>query len=203
MNLATGNEIWQKQPWKEPGGPNEGRPWYDQKFSWHLSPPSVDNGKLYFGSFLPSFYWIFQAFPFILDANGHAYGGWPSFNTNYKQYWVGRDGWSYCADKNTGSILWGWDPGGCGVTNIPPVAGGKVFFNADTVTDYHYGQMAACDVNTGEKLWHVGPVHRHRAATRQYHFQGIRFSGLKETEQCGLLTSPPGMSSGDITVVSA
>jgi outer membrane protein assembly factor BamB len=158
LDLATGNEIWQKQPWKEPGGPNEGRPWYDQKFAWHLSPPSVDNGKLYFGSFLPSFFWIFHTFPFILDADGKVVGGWPSFNTDYKQYWVGRDGWTYCADKNTGTILWGWDPGGCGVTNIPPVAGGKVFFNADTVIDYHYGQMAACDVNTGEKLWHVGPV---------------------------------------------
>jgi outer membrane protein assembly factor BamB len=44
------------------------------------------------------------------------------------------------------------------VTNIPPVAGGKVFFNADTVIDYHYGQMAACDINTGAKQWHVGPI---------------------------------------------
>jgi len=158
LDLATGNQIWQKEPWKEPGGPNEGRPWYDQKFSWHLSPPSVDNGKLYFGSFLPSFYWIFKGLPFVMDETGHPVSAWPSFNTNYKQYWVGRDGWTYCADKNTGNILWGWDPGGCGVTNIPPIAGGKVFFNADTVVDYHYGQMAACDVNTGEKLWHVGPV---------------------------------------------
>ena len=49
-------------------------------------------------------------------------------------------------------------PEGCGVTNIPPVAGGKVFFNADTVTDYHYGQMAACDVDTGAAAWHVGPI---------------------------------------------
>jgi len=44
------------------------------------------------------------------------------------------------------------------VTNIPPVAGGKVFFNADTVTDYHYGQMAACDIDSGAEAWHVGPT---------------------------------------------
>jgi len=158
VQLSDGITVWEKQPWKEPGGPNEGRKWYDQKFAWHLSPPSVDDGKLYFGSFLPSFYWVFKAFPFLLDAEGHSVPGWPSFDRDYKMYWVGRDGWTYCADKDTGNILWGWDPGGCGVTNIPPVAGGKVFFNADTVIDYHYGQMAACDVNTGDKLWHVGPV---------------------------------------------
>ena len=158
LELATGNQVWQKEPWKEPGGPNEGRPWYDQKFAWHLSPPSVYDGKLYFGSFLPSFYYVFKAMPFVLDAAGHSIPAWPSFNTNFKMYWVGRDGWTYCADKNTGNILWGWDPQGCGVTNIPPVANGKVFFNADTVTDYHYGQMAACDVNTGAKQWHVGPI---------------------------------------------
>ncbi len=156
--LSTGDQVWEKQPWKEPGGPNEGRKWYDQKFAWHLSPPSVSDGKLFFGSFLPSFYWVFKAFPFILDANGHSIPGWPSFEKDYKMYWVGRDGFTYAADKNTGDILWTWDPGGCGVTNIPPVADGKVFFNADTVIDYHYGQMAACDVNTGEKLWHVGPI---------------------------------------------
>ena len=156
--LNDGTELWEKQPWKESGGPNEGRKWYDQKFAWHLSPPSVYNDKLFFGSFLPSFYWVFKAFPFILDASGHSVPGWPSFDKDYKMYWVGRDGWTYCADKNTGNILWGWDPGGCGVTNIPPVADGKVFFNADTVIDYHYGQMAACDINTGKKLWHVGPI---------------------------------------------
>jgi len=44
------------------------------------------------------------------------------------------------------------------VTNIPPVAGGKVFFNADTVIDYHYGQGAACDINTGAKQWKLGPI---------------------------------------------
>ena len=44
------------------------------------------------------------------------------------------------------------------MTNIPPVANGKVFFNADTVIDYHYGQMAACDVNTGAQQWQVGPI---------------------------------------------
>gem|GEM_PF-3313709 len=44
------------------------------------------------------------------------------------------------------------------MTNIPPVAGGKVFFNADTVTDYHYGQMAACNIDSGAEAWHVGPT---------------------------------------------
>ena len=112
LDLATGNQVWQKEPWKEPGGPNVGRPWYDQKFAWHLSPPSVYDGKLYFGSFLPSFYYIFKAMPFVVDGSGHSIAAWPSFNTNYKMYWVGRDGWTYCADKNTGDILWGWDPGG-------------------------------------------------------------------------------------------
>ncbi len=112
LDLATGNQVWQKEPWREPGGPNAGRPWYDQKFAWHLSPPSVYDGKLYFGSFLPSFYWIFKAMPFVMDASGNITGGWPSFDKNYKMYWVGRDGWTYCADKNTGNILWGWDPGG-------------------------------------------------------------------------------------------
>jgi len=96
--------------------------------------------------------------PFVLDASGHSIATWPSFNTNFKMYWVGRDGFTYCADKNTGDILWTWDPKGCGVTNIPPVANGKVFFNADTVIDYHYGQMAACDVNTGAQQWQVGPI---------------------------------------------
>jgi outer membrane protein assembly factor BamB len=38
------------------------------------------------------------------------------------------------------------------------VAGGKVFFNADTVFDYHYGQGAACDINTGAKQWKLGPI---------------------------------------------
>jgi outer membrane protein assembly factor BamB len=112
LNLGDGSEVWEKQPWREPGGPNEGRPWYDQKFAWHLSPPSVYDGKLYFGSFLPSFYWVFKAFPFLLDSSGHSVAGWPSFNKDYKMYWVGRDGWTYCADKDTGNILWGWDPGG-------------------------------------------------------------------------------------------
>ncbi len=158
VKLADGTSVWEKQPWKEPGGPNEGRKWYDQKFAWHLSPPSVYNDTLFFGSFLPSFYWVFKAFPFVLNAQGHAVAAWPSFDKDYKMYWVGRDGWTYAADKNTGDIRWGWDPGGCGVTNIPPVADGKVFFNADTVIDYHYGQMAACDITTGEKIWHVGPI---------------------------------------------
>ncbi len=158
LDLQTGDEIWQKEPWKEPGGPNEGREWYDQKFAWHLSPPSIYQDKMFFGSFLPSMYWVFKAFPFLLDNDGNPTYGWPSFDRDYKQYWVGRDGWTYSADKMSGDILWGWDPGGCGVTNLPPVAGGNVFFNADTVIDYHYGQMAAVDIETGEKTWHVGPV---------------------------------------------
>jgi len=170
LNLLTGDPLWSgtddggttpnpwREPWRAPGGPNAGRPWYDQKYAWHLSPPSVYDGKLYFGSFLPSFYWIFKAFPFVFDTSGNIISAWPSFEKNFKTYWVGRDGWTYCADKNTGDILWGWDPKGCGVTNIPPVANGKVFFNADTVIDYHYGQMAACDVTTGAQQWQVGPI---------------------------------------------
>ena len=112
VDLKTGKEIWQKQPWKEKGGPNEGRKWYDQKFAWHLSPPSIYKDKLFVGTFLPSFYWVFKAMPFMLTKKGHARSGWPSFNTDYKQYWVGRDGWTYCMNKNTGDIKWGWDPGG-------------------------------------------------------------------------------------------
>ncbi len=158
LDLQSGNEIWQKEPWKEPGGPNEGREWYDQKFAWHLSPPSIYQDKMFFGSFLPSFYWVFKAMPFLLDNDGNPTPGWPSFDRDYKQYWVGRDGWTYAADKMSGDILWGWDPGGCGVTNLPPVSGGNVFFNADTVIDYHYGQMAAVDIETGVKTWHVGPI---------------------------------------------
>ena len=175
LNLLTGAPLWSgtddggttpkpwREPWRAPGGPNwkapgVPRPWYDQKYAWHLSPPSVYDGKLYFGSFLPSFYWIFKGMPFVMDANNHPIAAWPSFNTNFKMYWIGRDGWTYCANKDTGDILWGWDPQGCGVTNIPPVANGKVFFNADTVIDYHYGQMAACDITTGAKAWQVGPI---------------------------------------------
>jgi outer membrane protein assembly factor BamB len=124
LNLLTGAPLWSgtddggitphpwREPWRAPGGPNVGRPWYDQKFAWHLSPPSVYNGKLYFGSFLPSFYWIFKAFPFVMDASNQPILSWPSFNTNYKMYWVGRDGWTYCCNKDTGDILWSWDPGG-------------------------------------------------------------------------------------------
>jgi len=83
LNLLTGAPLWSgtddggttvhpwREPWRAPGGPNVGRPWYDQKFAWHLSPPSIYNGKLYFGSFLPSFYPIFKEFPFVMDANNH------------------------------------------------------------------------------------------------------------------------------------
>jgi len=35
------------------------------------------------------------------------------------------------------------------VTNIPPVLDGKVFIEADTLTDYHYGLFAAVDADTG------------------------------------------------------
>jgi outer membrane protein assembly factor BamB len=124
LNLLTGDPLWSgtddggttphpwREPWRAPSGPNVGRPWYDQKYAWNLSPPSIYNGKLYFGSFLPSFYWVFKAFPFVMDASNHPIAAWPSFNTNYKMYWVGRDGWTYCLNKDTGDILWSWDPGG-------------------------------------------------------------------------------------------
>ncbi len=44
--------------------------------------------------------------------------------------------------------VWTWDPRGCGVTNIPPVTNGKVFIEADTATDYHYGYFATLDAET-------------------------------------------------------
>jgi len=125
LNLLTGDSLWSgtddggttpkpwREPWRAPNGPNVGRPWYDQKFAWHLSPPSVYNGKLYFGSFLPSFYYVFKEFPFVMNTAGTSIiSAWPSFDTNYKMYWIGRDGWTYCANKDTGDILWSWDPGG-------------------------------------------------------------------------------------------
>ncbi len=52
----------------------------------------------------------------------------------------------------TVSILWTWDPRGCGVTNIPPVNDGKVFIEADTATDYHYGYFATLDADTGAEV---------------------------------------------------
>ena len=44
------------------------------------------------------------------------------------------------------------------MTNIPPVTGGKVFIEADTHTDYHYGLFAALDADTGTEVWHVGTI---------------------------------------------
>ena len=44
------------------------------------------------------------------------------------------------------------------MTNIPPVVDGKVFIEADTLTDYHYGQFATVDADTGEELWHHGTI---------------------------------------------
>ncbi len=44
------------------------------------------------------------------------------------------------------------------MTNIPPVKDGKVFIEADTATDYHYGQFATVDASTGAELWHVGTI---------------------------------------------
>ena len=69
---------------------------------------------------------------------------------------MGRDGWFYALDEDDGSILWTWDPRGCGVTNIPPVKDGKVFIEADTATDYHYGYFATLNADTGAEVWHRG-----------------------------------------------
>ena len=73
---------------------------------------------------------------------------WPTIGNDATNYWVGRDGYFYALDEDDGSIVWTWDPRGCGVTNIPPVTNGKVFIEADTATDYHYGYFATLDAET-------------------------------------------------------
>jgi outer membrane protein assembly factor BamB len=103
LDMSDGTTIWERTPFKDPPlGPSVGRPWYDKKFAWHLSPPSIANGKVYIGTFIPSFYYIFRY---------NAYGT-PKLGFDYQHYWVGRDGWFYALDESDGSILWTWDPDG-------------------------------------------------------------------------------------------
>jgi outer membrane protein assembly factor BamB len=112
LNMETGATVWERTPFKDPGGPNEGRPWYDQKFAWHLSAPSIANGHVYIGSFLPSFYYIFRYPPF----------GKAIYGSDFHTYWMGHDGWFYALDENDGSILWTWNP------PIPPMTGAMVIY---------------------------------------------------------------------------
>ena len=156
LDMSNGSTIWERTPYKDPGGPSYNAPWYNQKFAWHLSPPSIVNGKVYIGSFLPSFYAIFRPWAYVTP--GQPGYPWPTIGNDATHYWVGRDGYFYGLDQNNGSVLWSWAPRGCGVTNIPPVKDGKVFIEADTATDYHYGYFATVDANTGEELWHVGTI---------------------------------------------
>jgi outer membrane protein assembly factor BamB len=102
LDMSDGTTIWEKTPFKDPGGPSVGKPWYDKKFSWHLSPPSITDGKVYIGSFIPPFYYIFR----------HNVYGTPKLGSEYYHYWVGRDGWFYALNESDGSILWTWDPDG-------------------------------------------------------------------------------------------
>lgn len=152
LDMDNGTTLWEKTPYKDTGGPNNGKPWYNQKFAWHLSPPSIYSGKVYIGTFLPSFYAIFRPWAYTSDYS------WPTIGNDATNYWVGRDGYFYALDQDDGSILWTWDPRGCGVTNVPPVQNGKVFIEADTATDYHYGQFAAVDADTGDELWQFGTI---------------------------------------------
>jgi outer membrane protein assembly factor BamB len=156
LDMSDGTTIWERTPYKDPGGPNDGAPWYNQKYAWHLSPPAIANGKVYIGSFLPSFYAIFRPWAFVTP--GQPGYPWPHIGNDATHYWVGRDGYFYSLDEDDGSIDWTWAPRGCGVTNIPPVKDGKVFIEADTATDYHYGYFATLNADTGEEVWHVGTI---------------------------------------------
>ncbi|MCK5010137.1 MAG: PQQ-like beta-propeller repeat protein, partial [Deltaproteobacteria bacterium] len=173
LNMETGDTNWERTPFKDPGGPNENRPWYDQKFAWHLSPPAIHNGHVYIGSFLPGFYWIFRGFPFLFDneedpyhptrlvkpsPSFHSVGGDPGWGSNFGTFWAGHDGWFYALDENDGSILWSWDPQGCGIANIPPVdSEGNVYVNDDFHADYCHGLFRSFKSN-GEHNWTFGPT---------------------------------------------
>jgi len=110
LDMSNGSIIWEKTPYRDPGGPNEGKPWYNQKFAWHLNPPSIYNGKLFMGSFLPSFYAVFRPWAYV--SPGEPGYPWPSIGNDATHYWVGRDGWFYALDEDDGSIVWTWDPRG-------------------------------------------------------------------------------------------
>ena len=88
LDMSDGTTLWERTPYKDPGGPNVGKPWYDQKYAWHLNPPSIDNGRVFVGSFLPSFYAIFRPWAYT---SGPGYP-WPTIGNDATHYWVGRDG---------------------------------------------------------------------------------------------------------------
>ena len=110
LDMSDGSTLWEKTPYKDPGGPNVGKPWYHQKFAWHLNPPSIYNGKVYLGSFLPSFYAVFRPWAYVTP--GQPGYPWPTIGNDATNYWVGRDGWFYALDEDDGSIVWTWDPRG-------------------------------------------------------------------------------------------
>ena len=114
LDMSDGAIIWEKTPYKDSDGlvpgPNVGKPWYHQKFGWHLNPPSIYNGKVYLGSFLPSFYAVFRPWAYV--TSGEPGYPWPTIGNDATNYWVGRDGWFYALDEDDGSIVWTWDPRG-------------------------------------------------------------------------------------------
>jgi outer membrane protein assembly factor BamB len=110
MDMSDGSTIWEKTPYKDPGGPNVGKPWYNQKYAWHLSPPSIVDGRVFIGSFLPSFYALFRPWAYV--SPGQPGYPWPTIGNDATHYWVGRDGYFYSLDEDTGSILWTWNPRG-------------------------------------------------------------------------------------------
>ncbi len=158
LNMNSGETNWEVTPFNDLGGPNVGAPWYDQKFAWHLSPPSIHNGKVYIGSFLPGFYWPMRSYPFRFDDTGNTIGGGGYWGVNFDTYWVGHDGWFYALDQNDGSILWDWDPQGCGIAIIPPVdSDGNVYIADDFHTNYCQGLFRSFTSN-GEHNWTFGPT---------------------------------------------
>ncbi len=174
LNMDTGETIWERTPFKDPGGPNENAPWFDQKFAWHLSPPSIHDGNVYIGSFLPGFYWIFRSFPYVFSTDEETYhparvnkagpamfstvGAGAHWGNHFGTFWVGHDGWFYALDEDDGSILWDWDPQGCGITNIPPVDNdGNVYINDDFHTTNCFGLFRSFKSN-GEHNWTFGPT---------------------------------------------
>lgn len=50
----------------------------------------------YIGTFMPSFYYIFRAYPY----------GTAKMGFEYHNYWVGRDGPFYCMNESDGGIIW-------------------------------------------------------------------------------------------------
>jgi len=158
LDMDTGDTIWERTPFKDPGGPNENAPWYDQKFAWHLSPPSIHNGNVYIGSFLPGFYWPFRSYPFLFNDEDQLIGGAGKWGNNFDTYWVGHDGWFYALDETDGSILWTWDPQGCGIAQIPPVdSEGNVYIADDFHTNFCKGLFRSFK-STGDHNWTYGPT---------------------------------------------